>query len=302
MRIGVAATPDVAIPTLDWLMSSEHDVALVITQPDKPAGRGRAVKQSVVGEWASSRGIPVIKPVSSDDLIGSIEDLDCVVTIGYGVLLPQHILDLPKHGFINLHFSLLPAYRGAAPAQRALLNGETSTGVSVFQLEKGMDTGPIYSQRTVAIDPKWRTVELLQALALEGPVTVRDALTMISDGQSPSVQQGEASLAPKITRQDALLSFSNEAKTIVDAIRAFTYEPGAWCNWKNESFKITSAVVVENAEIPPAEIVFDGQKVFVGCAMSSCIELLMVVPAGKKEMGAADWARGARLQGGENFG
>ena len=302
MRIGVAATPDVAIPTLDWLISSEHQVVLVITQPDKPAGRGRAVKQSVVGEWASSRGIPVVKPITSDDLIGSIEDLDCVVTIGYGVLLPQHILDLPKHGFINLHFSLLPAYRGAAPAQRALQNGETSTGVSVFQLEKGMDTGPIYSQRTVAIDPKWRTVELLQALAQEGSAAVRDALTMISIGESPSVQQGEASLAPKITKQDAFLTFSTDAKSLVNAIRAFTYEPGAWCSWKDEPFKITSAVVVENKEIPPAEIVFDGQKVFVGCAMSSCIELLMVVPAGKKEMSAADWARGARLQGGENFG
>ena len=302
MRIGVAATPDVAIPTLDWLISSEHEIALVITQPEKPAGRGRAVKQSVVGEWASSRGIPVVKPITSDDLIGSIEDLDCVVTIGYGVLLPQHILDLPKHGFINLHFSLLPAYRGAAPAQRALQNGETSTGVSVFQLEKGMDTGPIYSQRTVAIDPKWRTVELLQALAQEGPAAVRDALTMISIGESPSVQRGEASLAPKITKQDAFLTFSTDAKSLVNAIRAFTYEPGAWCSWKDEPFKITSAVVVENKEIPPAEIVFDGQKVFVGCAMSSCIELLMVVPAGKKEMSAADWARGARLQGGENFG
>jgi methionyl-tRNA formyltransferase len=302
MRIGVAATPDVAIPTLDWLISSEHQIALVITQPDKPAGRGRAVKQSVVGEWASSRGIHVIKPITSDDLIGSIEDLDCVVTIGYGVLLPQHILDLPKHGFINLHFSLLPAYRGAAPAQRALQNGETSTGVSVFQLEKGMDTGPIYSQRTVAIDPKWRTVELLQALAQEGPAAVRDALTMISIGESPSVQQGEASLAPKITKQDAFLTFSTDAKSLVNAIRAFTYEPGAWCSWKDEPFKITSAVVVEDKQIAPAEIVFDGQKVFVGCAMSSCIELLMVVPAGKKEMSAADWARGARLQGGENFG
>jgi methionyl-tRNA formyltransferase len=302
MRIGVAATPDVAIPTLDWLISSEHQVVLVITQPDKPAGRGRAMKQSVVGDWASSRGIPVLKPIYSEELIGSIDDLDCIVTIGYGVLLPQHILDLPKHGFINLHFSLLPAYRGAAPAQRALQNGETSTGVSVFQLEKGMDTGPIYSQRTVAIDPKWRTVELLHALALEGPATVRDALTMISLGQSPSVQQGEASLAPKITKQDALLSFSNEAKTLVNSIRAFTYEPGAWCTWKNESFKITSAIVVEDKQIPPAEIVFDGQKVFVGCSMGSCIELLTVVPAGKKEMSAADWARGARLQGGENFG
>ena len=302
MRIGVAATPDVAIPTLDWLISSDHQVVLVITQPDKPAGRGRAMKQSVVGEWASSRGIPVVKPISSEELIGSIEDLDCVVTIGYGVLLPQHILNLPKHGFINLHFSLLPAYRGAAPAQRALQNGETSTGVSVFQLEKGMDTGPIYSQRTIAIDPKWRTVELLQALAQEGPAAVRDALTMISLGQSPSVQQGEASLAPKITKQDAFLTFSTDAKSLVNAIRAFTYEPGAWCSWKNEPFKITSAAIAMDKQVPPAEIVFDGEKVFVGCAKSSCIELLTVVPAGKKEMSAADWARGARLQGGENFG
>ena len=302
MRIGVAATPDVAIPTLDWLISSEHEIALVITQPDKPAGRGRGIKQSVVGEWASSRDIPVIKPISSDDLIGSIEDLDCVVTIGYGVLLPQHILNLPKHGFINLHFSLLPAYRGAAPAQRALQNGETATGVSVFQLEKGMDTGPIYSQRTIAIDPKWRTVELLQALAQEGPAAVRDALTMISEGQSPSVQQGEASLAPKITKQDAFLTFSTDAKSLVNAIRAFTYEPGAWCSWKNEPFKITSAAIAMDKQVPPAEIVFDGEKVLVGCAKSSCIELLTVVPAGKKEMSAADWARGARLQGGENFG
>lgn len=301
MRIGVAATPEVAIPTLDWLITSEHDLVLVITQPDKPAGRGRAIKQSVVGEWASARDIPVVKPISSDDLIGSIDDLDCVVTIGYGVLLPQHILDLPKHGFINLHFSLLPAYRGAAPAQRALQNGETLTGVSVFQLEKGMDTGPIYSQRSIAIDRKWRSVELLQALSHEGPAAVREALTMISQGEPPSAQQGKTSLAPKITKQEAVLNFSNDSETLVNAIRAFTYEPGAWCTWRNESFKITSAVIVEDYPLPPAEIVVDGQRVIVGCGIKSSIELLTVVPAGKKEMSAADWARGARLQGGESF-
>ena len=144
-------------------------------------------------------------------MIGKINNLDCVVTIGYGVLLPQNILDLPKFGFINLHFSLLPAYRGAAPAQRALQSGEVTTGVSVFQLEKGMDTGPIYSQRTVAIDPKWRSVELLQALALEGPAAVREALTMISKGDLPRAQQGQASLAPKISKHDAHLDFSNDA-------------------------------------------------------------------------------------------
>ena len=302
MRIGVAATPDVAIPTLDWLITSEHDLVLVITQPDKPAGRGRAIKQSVVGDWAASRDIPIVKPESSDDLIGVVNDLDCVVTIGYGVLLPENILDLPKHGFINLHFSLLPAYRGAAPAQRALQNGESVTGVSVFQLEKGMDTGPIYSQRSIEIDPKWRSFELLQRLAQEGPSAVDEALSMISTGKSPNVQHGEASLAPKITKHDAMLKFSDDAKTLVNAIRAFTYEPGAWCTWNNEPFKITSATIAQDFPLKQGEIFVDGQRVVVGCAGTSSLTLLTVVPAGKKEMSAADWARGARLQGGETFG
>ena len=119
MRIGVAATPDVAIPTLNWLLQSEHDVCLVITQPDRPAGRGRTLQQSVVADWAEGHQIPVVKPETPQDLVGKIEDLDLVLTIGYGVLLPENILSLPKKGFLNLHFSLLPAYRGAAPAPRA---------------------------------------------------------------------------------------------------------------------------------------------------------------------------------------
>jgi methionyl-tRNA formyltransferase len=302
MRIGVAATPDVAIPTLDWLITSEHDLVLVITQPDKPAGRGRSIKQSVVGDWAASRDIPIIKPESSDDLIGVINDLDCVVTIGYGVLLPENILDLPKHGFINLHFSLLPAYRGAAPAQRALQNGESVTGVSVFQLEKGMDTGPIYSQRSIEINPMWRSFELLQRLAQEGPSAVDEALNMIARGELPRAQEGQSSLAPKISKQDAMVNFSDDAKTLVNAIRAFTYEPGAWSTWNNESFKITSATIVQDYPLKQGEIFLDGQRVIVGCADNSSVELLTVVPAGKKEMSAADWARGARLKGGESFG
>jgi methionyl-tRNA formyltransferase len=302
MRIGVAATPDVAIPTLDWLIASKHDLVLVITQPDKPAGRGRAIKQSVVGDWAAARGIPTVKPESSNDLIGMINDLDCVVTIGYGVLLPENILDLPKHGFINLHFSLLPAYRGAAPAQRALQNGESVTGVSVFQLERGMDTGPIFSQRSIEIDPNWRSFELLQRLAQEGPSAVDEALSMIAAGASPSIQEGEVSLAPKITKHDAMLKFSDDAKTLVNAIRAFTYEPGAWCTWNNEPFKITSATIAQDLPIKQGEIFVDGQRVIVGCAGNSSLALLTVVPAGKKEMSAADWARGARLKGGEGFG
>ena len=302
MRIGVAATPEVAIPTLEWLLASEHDLVVVITQPDKPAGRGRNLKQSAVADWAVAQGISVVKPATSDDLIGVINELECVVTIGYGVLLPQHILDLPKHGFINLHFSLLPAYRGAAPAQRALLNGEEITGVSVFQLEKGMDTGPIYTTRALSISPEWRSFELLQALAQLGPSAVGDALAMIAQNKAPSPQQGTASVAAKISKQDAQLNFNQSAQTLVNAIRAFTFEPGAWCNWKNEPFKITKARSVEYHALKPGYIAVDGQKVIVGCANNSAIELISVVPAGKKEMPAADWARGARLQGGENFG
>jgi methionyl-tRNA formyltransferase len=302
MRIGVAATPEVAIPTLEWLLASEHDLVVVITQPDKPAGRGRNLKQSAVADWAVAQGISVVKPATSDDLIGVINELDCVVTIGYGVLLPQHILDLPKHGFINLHFSLLPAYRGAAPAQRALLNGEEITGVSVFQLEKGMDTGPIYTTRALSISPEWRSFELLQALAQLGPSAVGEALAMIAQNKAPSPQQGTASVAAKISKQDAQLNFNQSALTLINAIRAFTFEPGAWCNWKNEPFKITKARSVEYHALKPGYIAVDGQKVIVGCANNSAIELISVVPAGKKEMPAADWARGARLQGGENFG
>jgi methionyl-tRNA formyltransferase len=302
MRIGVAATPEVAIPTLDWLIASEHELVVVITQPDKPAGRGRALKQSVVADWAVARDIRVVKPVSSDDLVGVIDDLDCVITIGYGVLLPQHILDLPKHGFINLHFSLLPAYRGAAPAQRALQNGETVTGISVFQLEKGMDTGPLYSKRSISIQPQWRSVELLQALSLEGPSAVHDALTMITDGQLPSAQEGHPSMAPKISKQDAQLNFSEGAQTLVNKVRAFTYEPGAWCYWKEEPFKITSATALEGRGLKPGVITIERQRVIVGCGDNTAIEFLTVIPAGKKEMNAADWARGVRLSGGENFG
>lgn len=302
MRLGVAATPDVAIPTLDWLLQTDHEIALIITQPDKPAGRGRTLKQSVVADWAQLHGINLLKPVSPADLIGQLEDLDCVITIGYGVLLPQVVLDLPKHGFLNLHFSLLPAYRGAAPAQRALLNGDTITGVTVFLLEKGMDTGPIYSQLSVEIDPKWRSAELLSALAKEGPAVVNKALNMIEDGLLPTVQTGTPTVAPKITKEEARLDFTKSSTELINAIRAFTYEPGAWCFWKEEPFKITSATSSNEVELGVGQIAVVEKRLYVGCGQDGAIEVLTVIPAGKKEMSAMDWARGVRLMGGENFG
>ena len=300
MRIGVAATPDVAIPTLNWLLQSDHEIALVITQPDRPAGRGQVLQQTAVAEWAQGRQIPVVKPESSQELVGTIENLDLVLTIGYGVLLPESILSLPKYGFLNLHFSLLPAYRGAAPAQRALHNGEVITGVTVFQLDKGMDTGPIFVQQSINIDPSWRSFELLKHLSDLGPKVVEKSFEMIENGVSSRNQEGMPSNAPKISKSEAKIDFTQESTMIANAIRGFTYEPGAWTLWKGESFKICATKVSSNPSGTPGQIEVIDKSVLVSTGSGS-LELLRVIPAGKKEMDAIDWARGARLTGGEIF-
>lgn len=301
MRIGVAATPDVAIPTLNWLLQSEHEVSLVITQPDRPAGRGRSLQHSVVAEWAEGHQITVVKPETPQDLIGKIEDLDLVLTIGYGVLLPENILSLPKKGFLNLHFSLLPAYRGAAPAQRALHNGETVTGVTVFQLDKGLDTGPVFARESLNIDPTWRSFELLQRLARLGPDVVKRSFEMIESGQNSIEQVGTPSNAPKISKTEAKIDFNQDYISIANAIRAFTYEPGAWTLWKGEPFKICATRMSDQTLDAPGKISVIDKSVFVSTG-SGALEILRVIPSGKKEMDAIEWARGARLNSGDFFG
>ena len=295
MLIGVAATPEIAIPTLEWLLASEHEVALVISQPDRAGGRGREIKTTPVSTWAISHGIDLIRPNSPQELAGQINDLDVVLTIGYGVLLPEAILGLPRFGFLNLHFSLLPAYRGAAPVQRAIENGESETGVTVFALDKGMDTGPIYSRAYQKIQPHWRSFELMHALATLGPITVESALTSIENGIAPVPQSGASSLAPKISKAQAKIDWSLSAAKILARIRAFYPQPGAWSVFKTGGIKLTSAKASDE-KINPGEIVVNGNEVHVGCGQSSAITLLRVIPAGRKEMSAAEWSRGARLE------
>ncbi len=302
MRLGVAATPAVALPTLDWLLKSEHEVALVITQPDRPAGRGRLVSASIIAEWAVAHGIQLLKPESAKELIGKIEDLDLVLTIGYGLILPELILDLPKYGFLNLHFSLLPAYRGAAPAQRALENGELHTGVTVFKLAKGIDTGPIYTQKSLTIDRQWRSAELLAELAQLGVPAISEAFEMIQAELEPTPQVGVASMAAKISKGEAQLDFTQTAEQIVRRVKAFTYQPGAWTIWKGQVFKVSHVIETHDCLGVAGEIFLDSNKVIVKCGAATSIELLEVTPAGKKEMKAIAWARGARLSGGERFG
>lgn len=302
MRLAVAATPDVALPALDWLLNSKHEIATVITQPDRPVGRGRTLTPTIVSQWANEHSIPVVKPNHPNELQELLSQLDLVITIGYGVLLPVEILSIPRHGFINLHFSLLPAYRGAAPAQRALENGESATGVTVFQLDKGMDTGPIFSQKTLVIDPKWRSLELLQHLSILGVSALSDALEMIETGQTPTPQVGTSSLAPKISKEQARIDFSLIAHDVVNRIRAFTPSPGSWTVWSGEGFKISNASVAQGDGMQPGQIFKKESSIFVQCGQESAIELLEVTPSGKKEMSAIDWSRGVRLIGGEYFG
>ena len=303
MRIGVAATPAVALPSLNWLLGSEHDLVTTISVPDKPSGRGRVLTPSIVSQWSQEHGIPCLKPVHSEDLIGHVENLDLVITIGYGVILPEKILTLPKFGFINLHFSLLPQYRGAAPVQRALNNGETVTGVTVFALDKGMDTGPIFVSHSVEIDPMWRASELLEVLAQMGPKALENTCTMITQGVQAKKQIGNSSLAPKISVEEAKLNFENSGLVLSNSARAFYPSPSAWTLFRGEKIKISRVgEIFASNGLTIGEIGVFGNSVIVGCGSNESIEILELTPAGKNEMKASDWARGARILPGEIFG
>ena len=301
MRIGVAATPDVAIPTLDWLLASSHEIICVISQPDRPAGRGREISPSPVSNWALIHGVRLLRPESAGDLIGVIDDLDLVITIGYGVILPKEVLSLPRFGFINLHFSLLPAYRGAAPVQRAIESGDIETGVTVFALDEGMDTGPIYRSRKFTIAEGSRTKEVLMALADIGPLVIEETLSDIALNIAPISQTGQTSNASKISKLDALIDWQLEAEVIVRKIRAFYPAPGAWTKWRGESFKINQAHAVD-FPLAPGEISVTSEGVFVGSGGPRSVALVFVVPSGKREMKALEWARGANISQGAAFG
>ncbi len=303
MRIAVAATPSVAIPTLEWLRESDHELALVITRPDKPSGRGRTLTDSVASRWASSHGVACIKPVASVDLIDSLVDIDLVVTIGYGVILPSEVLAVPRFGFINLHFSHLPKWRGAAPVQRAILNGDKVLGVSVFALDKGMDTGPIYVQEDLLPQPYENAGEILERMSLLGPEVIAKTLAMIESGSSPLEQNREdVTYAPKISKEEARISWDVDSLQVDRHIRAFTPEPGAWTTWRNTSLRIDRArPFTSDADLAPATLSIEGENIFVACANATSIVLEEVTPAGKKSMSAKSWANGARIAEGEKF-
>jgi len=300
VKIAVAASPEAAIATLEYLLASEHDLALIISRPDSPVGRGRELTPTAVSTWAMANEIELYRPDKAADFDERLKGFDLVVTIGYGLLLPEYILAQPKHGFINLHFSLLPKLRGAAPAQRAIIDGLTQTGVTVFKLDAGMDTGPIYFQSQFLIRPNTSAGELLAELALLGPSAIAQTLSAIENDIQPLPQDNRlATNAAKLLKSEAQINWSDSAQQIVNKIYGFSPNPGATARFRGEVLRISRAQVSEHSQ-PVGEISLSNGSVFVGTS-TTAVELLEVTPAGKKPMAASAWANGARFSPGETI-
>ena len=294
MQIAVAATPEVAIPTLEALKLSSHELAFVITRADAPAGRGRELQASPVAQWAQKNGIEVKKPTAAAEIAGLVADLDLVITIGYGFILPAEILKVPKYGFINLHFSLLPRWRGAAPVQRAIEAGDEITGVTVFQLDKGMDTGPIYLCAQTPLASDCSAAELFEILAQLGVKPVLDTLDLIVAGEQPKEQtENGASRANKLNKAQGHIDWSSQAITIERKVNAFNPNPGAWSNFRDQNLKIDKVRISEHV-LPIGQMDLLNKRVLVGTS-TQALELVEVTPSGKAALSASAWANGARI-------
>ena len=301
MRIAIAATPLVAVPTIEALRGSAHEIAFIITQPDRPSGRGRVVTPTPIAQWADENQLQLFKPESIQETLSLLSEIDLLITIGYGVLLPKKVLESPKYGCLNLHFSLLPRWRGAAPVQRAIEAGDPVTGVTVFKLDEGMDTGPIYSKLHFALDEDITSDELFQELAELGPDAVAQAITAIENGIKPIPQSNfGANRAFKISKEECRIDWHESAENISRKIRAFTSHPGAWTNFRGSTVKLDSPTMT-NIELSPGSVLAKGDSVLVGSG-TTAIAIGFLTPAGKSRMDARSWLNGIRLESGESFG
>ncbi|MFE2943875.1 methionyl-tRNA formyltransferase [Streptomyces sp. NPDC059255] len=309
MKLVFAGTPEVAVPALDALIASErHTVAAVVTRPDAPAGRGRRLVASPVAQRAEEAGIEVLKPAKprDEDFLARLREIgpDCCPVVAYGALLPKTALGVPVHGWVNLHFSLLPAWRGAAPVQHAVMAGDEMTGAATFQIEEGLDTGPVYGVLTEHVRSTDTSGDLLTRLAFAGAGLLSATMDGIEDGSLVPVPQPAdgISLAPKITVEDAQVDWAAPALRVDRVVRACTPAPGAWTLFRGERLKLVQARPAPEADtLAPGELAVGKNTVHAGTG-SHAVELLWVQPQGKKPMRAADWARGVRIAPDERLG
>ncbi|RHW24366.1 methionyl-tRNA formyltransferase [Nocardioides immobilis] len=307
MRVVFAGTPEVAVPALDAIAGSDHELVGVVTRPDAPAGRGRKLTESPVAARAAELGVPVLKPDHPRDpeFQAALRDLapDCCPVVAYGALIPRSALDIPRHGWVNLHFSLLPAWRGAAPVQHSIWAGDEITGATTFRIVEALDAGPTYGLMTEGVRPTDTAGDLLGRLAQGGASLLVATLDGIADGSLEARDQPSegVSLAPKITVDDARVDWSEPAAATDRRIRACTPGPGAWTTFEDERVKLGPVTPVANApELAPGALAVGKSEVLVGTSTVP-VRLGDVKAFGKKQMPAADWARGARLADGAKF-
>ncbi|MCD0446720.1 methionyl-tRNA formyltransferase [Glycomyces sp. A-F 0318] len=307
MRIVFAGTPEVALPTLEALHGSSHEVAAVLTRPDARTGRGRKVSRSPVAAWADEHGVEVLTPAKprEPEFLERLRDLeaDIVPVVAYGALVPPAALAIPRLGWINLHFSLLPAWRGAAPVQHAVLNGDAMTGACVFQLEAGLDTGPVYGRLTEPVEPGDTSGALLDRLAVAGARLTLDVVNALDVGAlvpEPQPEDG-VSYAPKVTVEDARVRWGDPAFAVDRRVRAVTPAPGAWTEFDGQRLRLGPVSVDPGGPaLAPGEVALAKQAVHVGTATDP-VRLGEVQPAGKKPMDAAAWGRGLQHAGEVRF-
>jgi methionyl-tRNA formyltransferase len=309
MRLVFAGTPEPAVPSLDALVASPHEVVAVVTRPDARSGRGRGVVKSPVRQRAEELGIEVLTPERprDPDFLDRLRALapDACPVVAYGALIPQAALDIPTHGWVNLHLSLLPAWRGAAPVQHALMAGDEVTGASTFLIEAGLDTGPVFGLMTERIRPRDTAGDLLGRLAEGGAGLLVATIDGIADGALTPVPQAVdgVSLAPKIDVQDARVRWDRPSVAVDRQVRGCTPAPGAWSTFRGARVGLMPVQPDEGyagPQLAPGEVAAGKREVHVGTA-SGPVRLGDVRPHGKKQMAAADWARGVRIDAGERF-
>ena len=300
MRLVYLGTPAFAVPTLERIVEAGHEVLAVLTQPDRPKGRGREMAASPVKEAAVRLGLPVYQPerVRRPEAVQYLAGLaaDAMVVVGYGQIIPQAVIDLVPHGIVNVHASLLPKYRGAAPIQWAIANGETRTGVTTMRIDAGLDTGDILLQAETGIAPEETAVELGARLAAMGAALLVETLDGVARGSIAPVKQNpaEATLAPILKKEDGAIEWSLPAAAVHNRVRGFQPWPGASARFRDQALLVWKSRLVPSAPAVPAGCLLRWRGLWAGCG-DAALELLEVQLEGRKRVRAADFANGLRL-------
>jgi methionyl-tRNA formyltransferase len=312
MDLIFCGTPKFAVPTLDRLVKEGFRVRLVVTQPDRPRGRGMEVTESPVKQAALGLGLPILQPdriktnAEFRAQLGSISP-QAIIVVGYGRIIPEWMRDLPPLGNINLHASLLPKYRGAAPIQWAIANGETITGNTTMRINAGLDTGDVLLQEETKISPDDTAVTLAPRLAESGAALMAATLRGLEAGTIIPITQNEthASLAPILQKEDGRIDFSRPAAEISNRLRGFQPWPGAFTDFRGKSLNVFAAKPISDAATPapsPGTLIYKDERLFVGCGSNTALELIEVQLEGKKRMSERDFVNGYKPRSGEKLG